>query len=209
MSLFANKKYTSWIVAIQVSICRMMFFYLEFVNIIWIVLTKLFQAVGSLLNGFVAIRCHCFAIERVHAAHVRFVKHSPIMAAELLQLIRYMIVDIAITNIARQDGASNTVSVEPMVFTYTVRCTIVMGALSCCHKKVLWKQHTQFIRQCRNDLIQYTQSAVLFGLPCRNRRLCFPWLDDAFAWLQAGKTVQVQLVILMYKSTSACDTEGA
>lgn len=135
MSLFANKKYTSWIVAIQVSICRMMFFYLEFVNIIWIVLTKLFQAVGSLLNGFVAIRCHCFAIERVHAAHVRFVKHSPIMAAELLQLIRYMIVDIAITNIARQDGASNTVSVEPMVFTYTVRCTIVMGALSCCHKK--------------------------------------------------------------------------
>ena len=87
-----------------------MFFYLEFVNIIWIVLTKLFQAVGSLLNGFVAIRCHCFAIERVHAAHVCFVKHSPIMAAELLQLIRYMIVDIAITNIARQDGASNTLT---------------------------------------------------------------------------------------------------
>jgi hypothetical protein len=37
-----------------------------------------------------------------------------------------------------------------------------MGALSCCHKKVLWKQHTQFIRQCRNDLIQHTQSTVLF-----------------------------------------------
>ena len=183
MSLFANKKYTSWMITVQISICRMMFFYLEFVNIIWIVLTKLFQAVGSLLNGFVAIRCHCFAIERVHAAHVRFVKHSPIMAAELLQLIRYMIVDIAITNIARQDGASNTVSVEPMVFTYTVRCTIVMGAL-------------------------YATSFTI-SLSCRNRRLCFPWLDDAFAWLQAGKTVQVQLVILMYKSTSACDTEGA
>jgi hypothetical protein len=103
-----------------------------------------------------------------------------------------MIVDVAITDIARQDRTSNAVSVEPMVFTYTVRCTIVMGALSCCHKKVLWKFATSFT----------------INLSCRSRRLCFPWLDDAFAWLQAGKTVQVQLVILIYKSTSACDIEG-
>ena len=32
------------------------------------------------------------------------------MAAELFQLIRHMIVDIAITNVAWQDGASNTLT---------------------------------------------------------------------------------------------------
>lgn len=73
MSLFANKKYTSWTVTVQISICRMMLFYLELANIIRMALAELFQAVGSLFNSFVAIRCHAFTIERVHAAHVRFV----------------------------------------------------------------------------------------------------------------------------------------
>ena len=72
MSLFANKKYTSWMITVQISICRMMLFHLELANITWMALTKLFQAVGSLFNSLVAIRCHCFAIERVHATHVLF-----------------------------------------------------------------------------------------------------------------------------------------
>ena len=64
------------------------------------------------------------------------------MAAELFKLIRHMIVDVAITDIARQDRTSNAVSVEPMVFTYTVRCTIVVGTFTIGHKGMLREKRT-------------------------------------------------------------------
>ena len=79
-----------------------MLFYLEFAYIIWMILTKFFQAVSSLLNGFVAICCHLFTVERVHTAHIFFVQCSSIVTAKLFKLIWYAVVYIVIASIIRK-----------------------------------------------------------------------------------------------------------
>lgn len=84
MSLLANKKHAAGEATLRISIFRMMLLYLEFANIIRLALTELFQTISGLLNGFVAICCHFFAIERVHAVHIFFVQCSSIVTAELL-----------------------------------------------------------------------------------------------------------------------------
>ena len=49
-----------------------------------------------------------------------------------------------------------------MVFAYTVRYTIVVGTFTIGRKEMLREKRTQLFRQCRNDLIQYTQSTIFF-----------------------------------------------
>lgn len=115
------------------------FVYLEFAYIIWMILTKLFQTVSSLLSSFMTICGNLFTIERVHTAHIFFVQCSSIVATKLFKLIRHAIIDTAVVNIVRQNGASNTIGIEPMVFAYAVRCTIIVCAFSCCYKKCFGK----------------------------------------------------------------------
>ena len=63
-----------------------------------------------------------------------------------------MAVYIAIANIVSQNGASNTIGIEPVVFAYAVRCTIVVGTFAIGRKEMLREKRTQFFCQCRNDL---------------------------------------------------------
>ena len=165
MSMLTNKKHTAGKVAFWISIFRMMPLYLEFANIIGLALTELFQTVSSLLNGFVAICCHLFTVERVHTAHIFFVQCSSIMTAELFKFIWHTAIDVFIAGIVWQDRTSNAVSIEPVVFTNTMRCTIVVGAFAIGRKEMLREKRTQLFRQCRNDLIQYTQSTIFFVEP--------------------------------------------
>ena len=84
------------------------------------------------------------------------------MTAELFEFIRHTAIDGFIASIVRQDRTSNAVSIEPMVFADTVCCTIVVGAFTISHKKMLREKRTQLFCQCRNDLIQHTQSTIFF-----------------------------------------------
>lgn len=73
-----------------------------------------------------------------------------------------MAVYIVVANIVSQNGASNTIGIEPVVFANAMRCTIVVGTFAIGRKEMLREKRTQLFRQCRNDLIQYTQSTVFF-----------------------------------------------
>ena len=157
MSLFANEKDTAGEVTLRISIFLMMFCHFELVNIFRMVLTKFLQAVGGLLNGFVAIRRYLFTIERVHAVHIFFMQYSSVVAAELFKYIRYTAVDATITNVVRQNGAGNTISIEPMALAYVVRCTVIVGALSRCHKKALWKNDSSVAEGSSTSLLYSTE----------------------------------------------------
>ena len=120
----------------------MMLFHLEFANVIRLALTKLFQAVSSLFNSFMPICGNFFTIERVHAAHIFFVQRSSIVTAELFKFIRHTAIDVFIAGIVRQDRTSNAVSIEPMVLTNIMRCTIIVGTFTIGRKEMLRKKRT-------------------------------------------------------------------